>query len=271
MKGAALIHRKVNRCSEDEMTSEEGKKGGVMKRLAFSSMTVHQSSGSEFAARLMEPESFRMLGELSEDASSYNMRTLATAIRMLNSRRECLRLLVPVEMNTLDACGGEYIGMLMSIPENYRYKMFLELTTNGEAITDSTAAFSYNIQHNCGMSLAVWASCGDLGYVRELMNSLSPAILGIDKRCIKNACRTRDRSFVLDAAELAVEGGARVLAEGIDTAHQRDSMREIGIDLLCGSAMSDLREEPEGEYRRDVRTMEALCVRSQGDVREDSL
>ena len=228
-----------------------------MKKLVFSSMTVHQSSGAEFATRLIEPESFRMLGELSEDASSYNMRTLATAIRLLSSKPECMRLLVPVGMKTLDDCGGEYIGMLLSIPETYRYKMFLELTTDGAPITDSTAAFSYNIQNNCGMSLAVWSSCGDLGYVSQLMDALSPAILGIDKRCVKRACKTGERGFVLDAAELATIGGARILAEGIDTGEERDSMREIGVELLCGSAMSEMREELEGEYRRDGHLMGA--------------
>lgn len=223
----------------------------------FSSMTVHQTDRSEFALRLIEPPSFRMLGDVTDSAAMYNMRTLATAIRLLSQTPACKRLIVPVEMQTLDLFGSEYARMLSTIPEDFRAKMFLELNTQGMPVTDATAAFSQHVQDECYMSLAVWTRCCDVPYVRELMDNLQPAVLGIERRCVRKAIENADRSFLLDAAEIGVQGGARVMAEGVDSESDLESMRAIGVDLVCGSAVSEVELRHAGEYTANVALMSA--------------
>lgn len=223
----------------------------------FSSMSVHQAEGHEFGLRLVEPPSFRMLGDVTDNAASYNMRTLATAIRLLSQTPKCKRLLVPVEMKTLDLFGAEYARMLLTIPDEYRSKMFLELSTEDMPITDATAAFSMHIQNEVGMSVAVWTKCCDVPYLNELMDNLQPAILGMDRRCVRQAVDTGDRSFMLDAVEIGIAGGARVLVEGVDSEADLRSMKEIQVDLVCGRAVSEVKVQLAGEYSKNVALMSA--------------
>lgn len=223
----------------------------------FSSMSVHHPEGQEFGLRLVEPPSFRMLGGVTDCSASYNMRTLATAIRLLSQTPKCKRLLVPVEMQTLDLFGAEYARMLLTIPDEFRSKMFLELSTDDMPVTDATAAFSLHIQNEVGMSLAVWTKCCDVPYVNELMDNLQPALLGIDRRCVRQALDSGDRSFMLDAIEIGSAGGARVLVEGVDSEQDLRSMREIQIDLVCGRAVSEVKQQLAGDYRPNVALMSA--------------
>jgi EAL domain-containing protein (putative c-di-GMP-specific phosphodiesterase class I) len=221
----------------------------------YSTLSVHHASGAEFALRLIQPDSFRLLGEVTDDAASYNMRTLATAIRLLRQIPKCKRLFVPVEMETLDLFASEYTRMLLTIPEAYRSKMFLELRTDGRSVTEATANFSMSVQEDCGMSLAVWTKCNDVHYVDDLMRSLAPSVLGIERACMKQAVESGRRAFLLDTAEIGLQGGARVMAEGVDTQREVASLVGVGIDLLCGRAVSIVRAQPASDYRPNVALM----------------
>ncbi|MBK6616070.1 hypothetical protein [Ottowia sp.] len=221
----------------------------------FSSISVHHEGGEQFGLRLIEPASFRALGQMTADAAVYNMRTLATAIRFLALNEKCKRLFVPVDMETLERYGTEYARMLMTIPDAYRSKMFLELDTQGRPITEGTTVFSRSIQDDCGMSLAVWTKSCALPYVGQVVQALTPAVFGIDRRCVKKASQGGARICVLDAMERGLEGGARVLADGVDTAEALNSMREIGVELFSGTAVSEVRKVEPGEYRSNVALM----------------
>lgn len=221
----------------------------------FSSISVHHEGGATFGLRLIEPACFHVLGQMAADASVYNMRTLATAIRYLAVNEKCKRLFVPVELGTLERHGTQYAKMLMTVPAAYRSKMFLELNTQGRPIADGVTAFSRSIQDDCGMSLAARTRSFDLPYVEQVMLRLTPAVFAIDRECLKQAGQGSGRIRVLDAMERALEGGARVLADSVDTELEVTLMREIGVELFCGAAVSEVKKVGAVEYRPNVALM----------------
>lgn len=223
----------------------------------FRAVTVHDQRGRVFANKLEQPQAFGMLSDLSLGPASYNMRTLATAIRMMVENPSCKRLLVPVDMRTIEEAGMEYAQLLMTIPKELRSRIFVELQTKGKPISNPCAAFAQAIQEECGMSIVAWARCNHLEYVESVVEALSPAVLAIDGKCLKLAMSAGDRAFFIDAVEAAVQGGARVLAAGVETAEERDSMLEIGVELLCGGLVSTTCDVEEGAYEAQGSIMKA--------------
>lgn len=214
----------------------------------FRAVTVHDQRGRVFASKLEQPQAFGVLGDLSLGPASYNMRTLATAIRMMVESPSCSRLMVPVDIRTIEEAGMEYAQLLMTIPRELRSRIFVELKTRGQPISNPCAAFAQAIQEECGMSIVAWARWNHLEYIEEVVEALQPAVLAIDSTCLKQAMSTGDRSFVIDTVEAAVQGGARVLVAGVEHKAERDSMLEIGVELLCGRLVSTSREVEEGVY-----------------------
>ena len=218
-------------------------------------VSVHDTAGRVFANKLEASDAFEVLGELTTGPSWYNMRTLATAIRMIVENTSCKRLMVPVDMRTIEESGMEYARLLMTIPLEMREKIFVELQTRGKHVSRVCSAFAQSIQEEGGMSVAVWAKCGSNEYIEEVMEALSPAILAIDAKCLKAAMMGGDRSFYIDAVESAVNFGARVMAAGVDTEEELHSMKEIGVELMYGALHSKVVGVPEGVYQTDQGIM----------------
>lgn len=224
----------------------------------FQAVTVQDCRGKVFGYRIEQPPAFNVLGELSGGLAGYNMRTLSTAIRLLAETQATERVLVPVSADTIDKAGMDYVQLLMTIPEGLRWRMYVEVRSKGRVISRQCAAFAQAIQDQCGMSIAAWAVSNDLPSTEKVTDALSPALLMIDPKCLKLAMSAGDRSFMLDVAEVASSCGARTLVTGVETAVERDSMLEIGVDLLAGSLVSVSRCVEEGELEVRPSIVEKL-------------
>jgi hypothetical protein len=235
----------------------------VSEKSIWRAVSVHDTNGRVFANKLEASEAFEVLGDLTTCPSWYNMRTLGTAIRMIVENKSCKRLMVPVDMRTIEGSGMQYARLLMTIPLEMRSKIFVELQTRGKPVSRICASFAQAVQEEGGMSVAVWARCGSNEYLDEVMAALSPSILAIDGKCLKAAMASGDRRFYIDAVECATNGGARVLAAGVDTADEMRSMEEIGVELVCGALKSKIVGVEEGVYEAQSGIMRPYERRKQ--------
>ena len=227
-------------------------------------VSVHDTTGRVFANKLEASEAFEVLGDLTTGPTFYNMRTLATAIRMIVENPSCKRLMVPVEMRTIEGAGMQYAKLLMTIPLEMRAKIFVELQTRGKPVSQICSSFAQAMQEEGGMSVAVWARCGSSEYLDELMYKLSPSVLAIEAKCLKAAMSTGNRSFYIDAVESAAMGGARVLAAGVEKEEELSSMKEIGVELVCGTLFSKVVGVKEGVYEPEKGIMQPYERRKDG-------
>jgi hypothetical protein len=177
-----------------------------------------------------------------------DMRGLATAVRMLAEDRTCNRVMLPVGMESVERSGGRYADVLMGLPLEVRSKILVELRQSEERITKACAEFAKALQMQANMSVTAWVCCDRTEFVTEVMDGLSPAILGIEERCLRRAMSTGDRSCYIDAVEAAGLGGAMVLAAGVDSEEDIMSMTEIGVELVHGRwwQKASYVEEPKG-------------------------
>jgi hypothetical protein len=211
----------------------------MSKSVAFRSLDIMDCHGRRFGARLLHPL-FRVVDGQSNAAN--DLRTLRIAIQLVTrraapGRRE--RLLVPVDIKTLEQHQGEYEALLDGISQDCRQSLFVEVAPDGGILSQRAADFCQLLQENYGLSLAVWTTRGDdLAYVEGLVSMFCPAVLGIDKRSVAAATELGNRQFILDASEVANAGGARLLADGIDSDGARACMVDVGVELLCGGAVS---------------------------------
>lgn len=235
----------------NNQASEVGTK--VREQSIWRAVSVHDTDGRVFANKLEASEAFEVLADLTTGPFFYNMRTLATAIRLIAENKSCKRLMVPVDMRTIEGAGMQYARLLMTIPLEMRAKIFVELQTRGNPVSKICSSFAHAIQEEGGMSVAVWARCGSNEYLDEVMDKLSPSILAIDAKCLKASAG--DRSFYIDAVECATMGGARVLAAGVDTEEELRSMKEIGVELVCGGLNSKVVGVQEGVYEPETGIM----------------
>lgn len=220
----------------------------VIGKAIWTATSVHRTNGNIFGRRLEASNAFKVLGEMTNGSSRYNMRTLATAIRVMLDVTSCGRLIVPVDMRTIEESGKQYTRQLMTVPSDMRSKLFIELQTGGRPIGNVFAGFARAIQEEVGMSIVAWGRCGNPEYLESLMETLSPSILAIDGSCLKATRATGDRSVYIDAVECALSGGASVMAAGVDTDEELMSMEEIGVELVYGGLKSRVVDVEEGKF-----------------------
>jgi hypothetical protein len=212
------------------------------------STTVHDRAGPVFCKR-MERARTDQRAEVEQGASECDdMRGLATAVRMLAEDRGCRRVMVPVGLQSVEQSGRRFADAMMGLPLGVRSKILVELRVIGDRLPKACVEFAQALQMQASVSVATWVRCDRTEFVTEVIEQLSPAILGIEAKCLEWAMSTGNRSCYIDAVEAASLGGAMVLAAGVDSQRDLLSMTEIGVDLVYGRWWQKVTyaEEPKG-------------------------
>ena len=88
------------------------------------------------------------------------------------------------------------------------------------------------------------------------LKRLKPSKIKIDRAFVRDLPGAADDRVLVQAiVQLAKAMNIDVVAEGVETAAQRDCLRRIGCDMLQGFLIS--RPRPAGEFERVVRNIAA--------------
>lgn len=111
---------------------------------------------------------------------------------------------------------------------------------------DSAAFFeSLRALRSAGIRIALDdVGSGNSNY--SMMIDVEPDFLKIDRYLIRGCDTHRYRRSVLESIHhLATETGARLVAEGVETVEELETLQEIGIDLIQGYLLSPNRTSEE--------------------------
>lgn len=217
------------------MRSVQWKLGvNVSGKSVWRSTTVHDGAGRVFCKRIERALTDKQQ-VLEEGASECeDMRGLATAVRMLAEDGTCSRVMIPVGIGSVEDSGSRFADAMMGMPLELRSKILVEIKMRGDRVNKRCAEFAESLQMGAGVSVVAWVEWERTEFAVEVMEVLSPAILGIEVGRLREAVSAADRSTYIDTVEAASLGGAMVLAGGVDSKRDLLSVQEIGVELVHG-------------------------------------
>ncbi len=97
----------------------------------------------------------------------------------------------------------------------------------------------------------------------RLWSELQPDFVKIDKYFIQDiSADAQKRQFVRSIHHIALNTGARVIAEGVETQYELETVRRLGIDLVQGYYLARPQADPPRKLKVDIR--EQTCLPRDG-------
>lgn len=233
--------------------------------VGFSGVDVQGAAGQQFGVKLLAEQPWKGSSARPAEPNAYSidqlrpgadaMRALRASFELLAGRQGCRRAIMCVEAAALLDLDERFVDSLCSIPKTFRERLVIEVDVRGVEITCELAEMARVLQEECSATLAVLTDCESIERIEELVGALDPGILSLDSASIAESVRSGSRIALLDAMEVGAQAGALVMANGVDSQEALAAMQGLGIDMLCGRGVSNVRSLVSGDFKADVHIM----------------
>lgn len=205
----------------------------MRRHLFWRTTEVSDHQGGVYGYRLREAMDCPGVG--LGDTECQDKKGLATGLKVLAEDRGCKRIMVPVGVQSVEHGWESFVGEVMALPKSLRSRLTIEVHGLRTAVSQGCAELAQMLQDDGLVSVAAWVRCGESEFVEEVMATMSPSILAVERGDCRKALTAKGREDFLDTLEIANGGGALVLVDGVDCEQDFRAMRDVGVDLLHGN------------------------------------